>query len=47
MLSRQQLDGIADMINRHLQITIISDEVYEHIVLDPSQSPHIFISTGG
>lgn len=45
MLSRQELDGIADILHRHPQITILSDEVYEHIVFDPIQSPHISIAS--
>ena len=34
MLSDSQLKEIADIVKEHPQITIISDEIYEHIVFD-------------
>ena len=34
MLSDEQLKQIADIVKEHPQITIISDEIYEHIIFD-------------
>jgi aspartate aminotransferase len=34
MLSDKQLKQIADIVKEHPQITIISDEIYEHIIFD-------------
>jgi kynurenine---oxoglutarate transaminase / cysteine-S-conjugate beta-lyase / glutamine---phenylpyruvate transaminase len=45
MFSRTELQGIADIVQNHPQITIVSDEVYEHIIFDPSSEPHISIGT--
>jgi kynurenine--oxoglutarate transaminase/cysteine-S-conjugate beta-lyase/glutamine--phenylpyruvate transaminase len=45
MFNRDELQKIADIIHRHPQITVISDEVYEHIVFDTDKSPHISIAT--
>jgi aspartate/methionine/tyrosine aminotransferase len=43
MFSRQELEGIAEILQRHKQVTIISDEVYEHLVFD--SQPHISMAT--
>lgn len=45
MFNRSELEKIAAIIQRHPQVTIISDEVYEHIVFDPESSPHISIAS--
>ena len=45
MFSRTELQGIANIVQKHPQLTIVSDEVYEHIVFDPIQEPHISIAT--
>ncbi len=38
--SRDELAGLADVIRKHPQITVISDEIYEYIVFD---HPHVSI----
>jgi kynurenine--oxoglutarate transaminase/cysteine-S-conjugate beta-lyase/glutamine--phenylpyruvate transaminase len=43
MFSRQELTDIANMLQHHPQITVISDEVYQHIVLD--DEPHVSMAT--
>lgn len=45
MFSMEEMEKIAAIIQRHPQVTVISDEVYEHIVFDPESSPHISIAT--
>jgi kynurenine--oxoglutarate transaminase/cysteine-S-conjugate beta-lyase/glutamine--phenylpyruvate transaminase len=45
MFSRVELQGIADIVQRHPQLNVISDEVYEHIVFEPETEPHISIAT--
>ena len=41
MFSIEEMEKLAAIINRHPQITVIADEVYEHIVFEPKSSPHI------
>eukprot|EP00559_Dactyliosolen_fragilissimus_P004089 CAMPEP_0184859842 /NCGR_PEP_ID=MMETSP0580-20130426/4817_1 /TAXON_ID=1118495 /ORGANISM="Dactyliosolen fragilissimus" /LENGTH=496 /DNA_ID=CAMNT_0027356689 /DNA_START=25 /DNA_END=1515 /DNA_ORIENTATION=+ len=41
MFSMEELTKIAEIVERHPQLTVISDEVYEHIVFDEVNSPHI------
>jgi aspartate/methionine/tyrosine aminotransferase len=45
MFSRTELEQIAAIAQNHPTLTIISDEVYEHIVFDPVHEPHISIAT--
>ena len=45
MFSLEELTQIAQIMKRHPQITVISDEVYQHIVFDELQSPHIPFAT--
>eukprot|EP00521_Asterionellopsis_glacialis_P008009 CAMPEP_0195282358 /NCGR_PEP_ID=MMETSP0707-20130614/1264_1 /TAXON_ID=33640 /ORGANISM="Asterionellopsis glacialis, Strain CCMP134" /LENGTH=470 /DNA_ID=CAMNT_0040341321 /DNA_START=89 /DNA_END=1501 /DNA_ORIENTATION=- len=41
IFSKAELEGIAKIIERHPHVTVISDEVYEHITFDPVNEPHI------
>ena len=45
MFSRTELQGIANIVQNHPKITVVSDEVYEHIIFDPIKEPHISIAT--
>lgn len=45
IFSRTELEGIAAIVKKHPSITIISDEVYEHIIFDPEEEPHISIAS--
>ena len=45
MFNQSEMEKIAEIIQRHPHVTIISDEVYEHIVFDPESSPHISIAS--
>lgn len=45
MFSRQELEGIAKIVQRHPSVTVISDEVYEHLVYDPDTEPHISMAS--
>lgn len=46
MFSLTELQGIADIAKEHATtLTVISDEVYEHIVFEPETQPHISIAT--
>jgi kynurenine--oxoglutarate transaminase/cysteine-S-conjugate beta-lyase/glutamine--phenylpyruvate transaminase len=45
MFNKDELEQLAAIIQRHPQVTVISDEVYEHIVFEPETSPHISIAT--
>ena len=45
MFSREEMTKIAEIIERHPQVTVIADEVYEHIVFDVVNSPHISFAT--
>jgi kynurenine--oxoglutarate transaminase/cysteine-S-conjugate beta-lyase/glutamine--phenylpyruvate transaminase len=45
IFSRDELEGIAAIVQKHPQLTIISDEVYEHILFDPAHEPHISMAT--
>lgn len=45
MFSMEELTKISEIVQRHPQLTVISDEVYEHIVFDEEASPHISIAT--
>ncbi len=45
MFNLSEMEKIAEIVQRHPQVTIISDEVYEHIVFDPEASPHISIAS--
>lgn len=41
MFSRGEMEGIAKIVAKHPQLTVIADEVYEHIIFDPENEPHI------
>jgi kynurenine--oxoglutarate transaminase/cysteine-S-conjugate beta-lyase/glutamine--phenylpyruvate transaminase len=45
IFSRQELKGISKLLEKYPAITVISDEVYEHIIFDPMNEPHISIAT--
>jgi kynurenine--oxoglutarate transaminase/cysteine-S-conjugate beta-lyase/glutamine--phenylpyruvate transaminase len=45
MFSRSELEQIAAVVQRCPQLTILSDEVYEHIVFDPVHEPHVSMAT--
>jgi kynurenine--oxoglutarate transaminase/cysteine-S-conjugate beta-lyase/glutamine--phenylpyruvate transaminase len=45
IFSRQELQGISNLLEKYPAITVISDEVYEHIIFDPTNEPHISIAT--
>jgi kynurenine---oxoglutarate transaminase / cysteine-S-conjugate beta-lyase / glutamine---phenylpyruvate transaminase len=45
MFTQLELQSIATMVQNYPSITIISDEVYEHIIFDPDREPHISIAT--
>lgn len=45
MFTREEMLQMADIMKRHPQVTIIADEVYEHIVFDEEKSPHISFAT--
>ena len=45
IFSKKELEGISKIVQKHPQLTIISDEVYEHIVFDTTKEPHISIAT--
>ena len=39
VFSRTELETMANIVRRHPQLTVISDEVYEHILFDPENEP--------
>jgi Aspartate/tyrosine/aromatic aminotransferase len=45
MFTREEMLQMAEIMKRHPQVTIIADEVYEHIVFDEEKSPHISFAT--
>jgi kynurenine--oxoglutarate transaminase/cysteine-S-conjugate beta-lyase/glutamine--phenylpyruvate transaminase len=45
MFSRKELEGIAAIVKRHPAVTVFSDEVYEWIVFDPENEPHISMAS--
>ncbi|KAL7562266.1 hypothetical protein ACA910_004071 [Epithemia clementina (nom. ined.)] len=45
MFSRQELESIAAIVQKHPNIVVISDEVYEHIIFEPQREPHISMAT--
>jgi len=45
MFSREEMEKIAEIMERYPQVTVIADEVYEHIVFDEVNSPHISFAT--
>jgi kynurenine---oxoglutarate transaminase / cysteine-S-conjugate beta-lyase / glutamine---phenylpyruvate transaminase len=44
MFSFSELQSIATIVKKHPALTVISDEVYEHILFDPVNEPHISIA---
>jgi kynurenine--oxoglutarate transaminase/cysteine-S-conjugate beta-lyase/glutamine--phenylpyruvate transaminase len=45
MFSREELLGIASIIKKHPSMTVISDEVYEHLIFDEENEPHISMAS--
>ncbi|KAG7375037.1 pyridoxal phosphate-dependent transferase [Nitzschia inconspicua] len=45
MFNRKELQGIANIVSNYPQLVVISDEVYEHIVFDTVNEPHLSIAT--
>lgn len=45
VFSRTELQAIADIVLEHPQLTVISDEVYEHLIYEPETAPHISIAS--
>ena len=45
MFTMEELEGIAAVVQEHPQLTVIADEVYEHIVFDKETSPHISMAS--
>eukprot|EP00586_Coscinodiscus_wailesii_P007063 CAMPEP_0172491222 /NCGR_PEP_ID=MMETSP1066-20121228/21950_1 /TAXON_ID=671091 /ORGANISM="Coscinodiscus wailesii, Strain CCMP2513" /LENGTH=432 /DNA_ID=CAMNT_0013260159 /DNA_START=149 /DNA_END=1445 /DNA_ORIENTATION=+ len=45
MFSRSEMEALAGIVERHPQLTVITDEVYEHIVFDDVNSPHIHFAS--
>ncbi|GKZ00652.1 kynurenine--oxoglutarate transaminase 3 [Mayamaea pseudoterrestris] len=45
IFSRTELEGIAAIVKKHPGLTVLSDEVYEHLIYDPENEPHISIAT--
>ncbi len=45
MFTREELEGIASVVQGHSQLLVISDEVYEHIVFDPENVPHVSMAS--
>jgi aspartate/methionine/tyrosine aminotransferase len=41
IFSQTELEGIAAVVQKHPRITILADEVYEHLVFDKAKEPHI------
>ena len=45
IFSKTELEGIAAIFQKFPHITVISDEVYEHIVFDSNKEPHISMAS--
>lgn len=45
IFSRDELTQIAAILDRHPHVKVISDEVYEHIIFDPENEPHVSPAT--
>lgn len=46
IFSRTELTQIAEiLLERHPHVTVVSDEVYEHIIFDAEEEPHISMAT--
>lgn len=45
MFSEHELRTIADIVKKHPKITVIADEVYEHILYDPKNEPHVHMGS--
>lgn len=45
MFSMAELQGVAEIARQHPTLTVIADEVYEHIVFDSEKEPHISMAT--
>jgi aspartate/methionine/tyrosine aminotransferase len=41
IFSQTELEGIAAIVRKHPRITVLADEVYEHLVFDKIKEPHI------
>jgi aspartate/methionine/tyrosine aminotransferase len=45
MFSLAEMQGIANISQQYPTLTVIADEVYEHIIFDPETEPHISMAT--
>ena len=45
MFGAEELQAMADMFKRYPHVTVLSDEVYEHIVFDKEAAPHVSMAT--
>jgi kynurenine--oxoglutarate transaminase/cysteine-S-conjugate beta-lyase/glutamine--phenylpyruvate transaminase len=45
IFSKTELEAIAAIVRKYPTLTVISDEVYEHIIFEPDKEPHISIAT--
>jgi aspartate/methionine/tyrosine aminotransferase len=45
VFSQTELEGIATIVSDHPQLVVIADEVYQHILFDTVNEPHISIAT--
>lgn len=45
MFSKDELDQIAEIVELNPQLTVIADEVYEYIVFDKNNSPHVHFAS--
>lgn len=45
IFSREELEKIATIVKKYPGLTVLSDEVYEHLIYDPESEPHISIAS--
>ena len=45
MFTKEEMTQIAEIMKRNPHVIVISDEVYEHIVFDEENSPHVSFAT--
>jgi kynurenine--oxoglutarate transaminase/cysteine-S-conjugate beta-lyase/glutamine--phenylpyruvate transaminase len=45
IFSREELVGISKIVKKYPGLTVLSDEVYEHLIYDPETEPHISFAT--
>ena len=41
VFTRSELQGIAEIVRKHPHLVILADEVYEHLIYEPHQYPHV------